>query len=192
MWASAPDRFEAGTPAIVNVIAFAKALLLRRHLGDDAFEDSAGETRTAATSCSVTTSSHYTGRELLHELRQTLIGRGARVPTVDGDRPFVNLDNAASTPTFEPIWDAVRQAWRQPAHVQQAIIREVKSIVADVVGAPPAEYDVIFTSNTTDAINLVAESEGRAARTAPSRSSSTRSSSTTPTSCRGARSPAPR
>ena len=29
------------------------------------------------------------------------------------------------------------------------------------VGAPPSEYDVIFTSNTTEAINLVAESTGR-------------------------------
>ena len=28
IWAKAPDRFEAGTPAIVNVIAFAKALRL--------------------------------------------------------------------------------------------------------------------------------------------------------------------
>ena len=32
MWAAAPDRFEAGTPAIVNVIAFARALSLRRQL----------------------------------------------------------------------------------------------------------------------------------------------------------------
>ncbi len=43
----------------------------------------------------------YSGRELLDELRQTLIGRGVRVPTAEGARPFVNLDNAASTPTFD-------------------------------------------------------------------------------------------
>ena len=114
-------------------------------------------------SCATTHSTELSGRELLHELRQTLIGRGVRVPTVEGARPYVNLDNGASTPTFEPIWAAVRQAWRQPAHVQQAVVQEVRSIVADVVGAPPAEYDVIFTSNTTDAINLVAESAGREA-----------------------------
>jgi selenocysteine lyase/cysteine desulfurase len=85
-----------------------------------------------------------------------------RVPTVDGDRPYVNLDNGASTPTFEPIWAAVRQAWRQPVDVQQDLVQEVRSIVAEAVGAPPAEYDVIFTANTTDAINLVAERAGRA------------------------------
>ena len=100
----------------------------------------------------------YSGRELLDALRQTLIGRGVRVPTAEGARPFINLDNAASTPTFEPIWNAVCQTWRQPAHVQGEIIQEVRAICAETLGAPPADYDVIFTSNTTEAINLVAES----------------------------------
>jgi len=163
MWATAPDRFEAGTPAIVNVIAFAKALLLRRHLGGGAFAEFPGEARTARAILFRDGLEPYSGRELLHELRQTLIGRGVRVPTVDGGRPFVNLDNAASTPTFEPVWDAVRHAWQQPVDVQQDLIREVRSIVAEAVGAPPSEYDVVFTANTTDAINLVAESEGLAA-----------------------------
>ena len=96
----------------------------------------------------------------MDELRQTLIGRGVRVPTVEGARPFINLDNAASTPTFTPIWDAVCQTWRQPRQVQDEIVQEVKSICAEVLGAPLAAYDVIFTSNTTEAINLVAESLG--------------------------------
>ena len=164
MWAAAPDRFEAGTPAIVNVIAFARALRLTRHFGDHAFEDTAAETRTAAEILHRDELDQHTGRALLRELRQTLIGRGVRVPTVEGARPYVNLDNGASTPTFEPVWAAVRQTWRQPAHVQQAVVQEARSIVADAVGAPPAEYDVIFTSNTTEAINLVAESTGREAR----------------------------
>ena len=53
-----------------------------------------------------------------------------------GARPYINLDNGASTPTFEPVWTAVCQAWRQPAHVQRAIVEAVEPIVADVVGAP--------------------------------------------------------
>jgi len=167
MWAAAPDRFEAGTPAIVNVIAFARALLLTRQFGERAFEGPAAATRTATEVLHVDDFGGSSGRALLDELRQTLIGRGVRVPTAEGDRPFVNLDNAASTPTFEPIWTAVRQAWRQPAHVQQDIVREVRAIVADAVGAPPAEYDVIFTSNTTEAINLVAERTRRGAGEGP-------------------------
>jgi selenocysteine lyase/cysteine desulfurase len=163
IWATAPDRFEAGTPAIVNVIAFAKALLLTQRLGDHAFEDTAAEKLTATEILRHDELDQYTGRELLHKLRQTLIGRGVRVPTVEGARPYVNLDNGASTPTFEAVWTAVRQTWRQPKHVQQEVVQSAKSVVADVLGAPSAEYDVIFTSNTTEAINLVAESLSREA-----------------------------
>jgi selenocysteine lyase/cysteine desulfurase len=155
IWASDPDRFEAGTPAITNIIAFARALQLAPSQGalavplvaDDAPElDQLGQ---------------YAGRELLGKLRQTLIGQGARVPTVDGERPYVNLDNGASTPTFKPIWDAVRGSWHQPTQARQALIAQARSICAEVLGAPLALYDVIFTSNTTEAINLVAESLGK-------------------------------
>ena len=160
MWAAAPDRFEAGTPAIVNVIAFARALRLRRHFGNHAFRCEDGAQRTAAEILQRDEFDQLGGRALLRALRQTLIGRGVRVPTVEGARPYVNLDNGASTPTYEPVWAAVRQAWRQPAHVQHAVVQEARAIIAAAVGAPPAEYDVIFTANTTDAINMVAESTG--------------------------------
>jgi len=80
---------------------------------------------------------------------------------LEGARPFINLDNGASTPTFEPIWEAVCQTWRQGEQVQGEIVREVRSICAEVLGAPEADYDVIFTANTTEAINLAAESLGK-------------------------------
>jgi selenocysteine lyase/cysteine desulfurase len=158
IWAKAPDRLEAGTPAIVNVIAFAKALRLIRQFGKDVFTSEAAEKCTPAEILLHDELEQFTGRELLAKLRQTLIGRGVRVPTVEGEKSFINLDNGASTPTFTPIWDAVRQMWRQPKSAQQAIVQEVKSICAEVLGAPSAAHDVIFTSNTTEAINLVAES----------------------------------
>ena len=100
----------------------------------------------------------FSGQELLAQLRQMLIGRTLRVPTLGGDRPYINLDNGASTRTFTLIWDAVCQAWRQPEQVHQALVEEVKSICAAVLGAPAAIYDVIFTANTTEAINLVSAS----------------------------------
>jgi selenocysteine lyase/cysteine desulfurase len=158
IWAKAPDKFEAGTPAIINVIAFAKALRLSQQFGKDAFQGADAEELSAAEILHHDELEECSGRELLDELRQTLIGRGARVPTLEGDKPYINLDNGASTPTFTPIWNAVCQTWRRPRQVQQEIIHEVKSICADVLGAPLAEYDVIFTSNTTEAINLTAES----------------------------------
>jgi selenocysteine lyase/cysteine desulfurase len=160
IWAAAPDRFEAGTPAIVNIIAFAKALRLLQRFGEDVFGDATDEMLSAADILLHDELDQYSGRELLDALRQTLIGGAVRVPTAEGAQPYVNLDNAASTPTFEPIWDAVRRTWRQPPHVRQGIVQEVRTICADVLDAPSSEYDVIFTSNTTEAINLVAQSLG--------------------------------
>ncbi len=158
IWANGADKFEAGTPAIVNVIAFAKALRLTQHFGNDAFQGPTAEKLAATEILYHDELEKYSGRELLDELRQTLIGQRVRVPTVEGAKPYINLDNGASTPTFTPIWDAVCQTWRQPRQTQQEIIHEVKSICADVLDAPLADYDVIFTSNTTEAINLAAES----------------------------------
>ena len=157
IWAKAPERLEAGTPAIVNVIAFAKGLRLIQLFGKDALQDATAGQLTATEILRHDELEEHSGRRLLDELKRTLIGRGVRVPTVEGSRPYVNLDNAASTPTLEPIWDAVRQTWRQPRQVQQEVIREVESVCASVLGAPSAAYDVIFTSNTTEAINLAAE-----------------------------------
>ena len=51
-------------------------------------------------SCTTTSWRRAPGGNCWTGLRQTLIGRGVRVPTVEGAKPYVNLDNAASTPTF--------------------------------------------------------------------------------------------
>ena len=158
IWADAPDRFEAGTPAIINIIAFAIGLRLIQQSGKQFFMDSPSEKHTASEILYHDELDKYAGRELLNELRQTLIGRGVLVPTVEGPKPFINFDNSASTPALMPVWNAFRQSWRQPGQVKQEIVQEVKSICAGFLGAPPAEYEVIFTSNTTEAINLAAES----------------------------------
>ena len=161
VWADPPDRFEAGTPAIVNVIAFARALRMVMLSGKDIFRNQVSEKLSAGEILYHDELEKYTGKELLEELRKTLIGRGAHVPTMEGSMPFINLDNSASTPTFTPVWNVVRHTWRQPFVVQQEIIHEVRSICAGFLGAPVALYDVIFTTNTTEAINLVAESFSR-------------------------------
>ena len=158
IWAKTPDKFEAGTPSIINVIAFAKALLMIRHYGNDAFKNVPGDKVSAMDILYKDDLEKYSGRNLLDELRQTLIGRNVLVPTIEGIRPYTNLDNAASTPTFTPIWEAVCQTWRQPVQVQQEIIHEVRCICSRVLGAPINDYDLIFTSNTTEAINLAADS----------------------------------
>ncbi|HET9655066.1 MAG TPA: aminotransferase class V-fold PLP-dependent enzyme [Kineosporiaceae bacterium] len=180
VWAAAPDRFEAGTPAVVNVIAFARALRLAKDAaapsegaalgpvrdavsppGEDAVGEQAVEQRSARDILRHDRLDGYCGPQLLAELRKTLIGQRIPVPTRGGLKPFVNLDNAASTPTFEPVWGAVQEAWRQPEPVRRDIVGEAKLICAEVLHAPPSDYEVVFTANTTEAINLVAQSLGR-------------------------------
>ncbi len=158
IWAHSPDRFEAGTPAIINIIAFARALRLIRHFGNNAFWNITGEKLSAVEILYHDELEEYSGKKLLDELRLTLIGHNVSVPTMEGTRYYINLDNAASTPTFIPIWNAVFRTWQQPRQVQQEIINEVRSICAKALGAPLTDYDVIFTSNTTEAINITAES----------------------------------
>ncbi len=160
IWADAPDKFEAGTPAIINIIAFGKALKLIRESGNDILPPATSQNLTARNILYHDELEKYSGQELLDELRHTLIGSGVSVPTLEGESPYINLDNSASTPTFTPIWKAFRQTLRQPVQIQQDIIREVRSISAEILGAPQDTYDLIFTSNTTEAINFAAESLG--------------------------------
>jgi len=160
IWAKDSDKFEAGTPAIINIIAFAKALQMIQQSGKDIFLNPSAEMLTAKEILYNDELEKLSGQELLNELRKTLIGSGAKVPTIQGIRTFINLDNSASTPTFTPIWNAFRQTIRQPEKIRQEVIREVKSICSGVFAAPLETYDIIFTSNTTEAINLAAESFG--------------------------------
>jgi selenocysteine lyase/cysteine desulfurase len=163
VWADDPHRFEAGTPGIVHVVTLAKALRVMQQMGTQCFAEQDGSAAGAAAAARASEILHkdellgISGRELLAALRKTLVGRGLRVPTAEGQRPYINLDNAASTPTFAPIWDAVRHTWRQPEAVQREIVRQVREIVAAFLGAPPAEYEVTFTYNTTEALNVVAQ-----------------------------------
>jgi len=157
IWADAPDRFEAGTPAIINVIAFARALQLIRHFGNDAFKDTLPDKLTARDILYHDELEKFSGQKLLEELRKTLIGRGMLVPTTEGEKPFINLDNGASTPTFTPVWNTVIRTWKQSGEAHREIIAEVRNICSEFLGAPQSVYDIIFTYNATEAINLAAE-----------------------------------
>ena len=158
IWADAPDKFEAGTPAIINIIAFARALTMIREKGKELFFNYLTPPQTPGEILYNDELDKYHGQELLDELRKTLIGRDLMVPSMHGPVHFINLDNSASTPTFTPVLNAFYQTLFQPVEVKQQIIQEVRNIIAGALGATLTKYDIIFTSNTTEAINLVAES----------------------------------
>ncbi len=157
LWADAPDKFEAGTPMIINAIALARALQLVKSFGPGAFVPEPGEPLTARDILYHDEFERLRGRELLLALRASEVGFDESVPTNTGFRRYIHFDNSASTPTFEPIWRAVCETWQQPEHVRREIGEETRIIVADFFGAPLEEYDVVFASNTTEALNIAAQ-----------------------------------
>jgi len=161
VWENAPDRFEAGTPPIINAVAFARALRIAGRFGVRAFEPSPQGAVSPLQILHQDDLLEFSGRDLLARLRRTTMGRGRLVPTAGGLSPYAHLDNAASTPTFRAVWDAVRQAWRLPEDRRAELVADVKVLCADFFGAPADRYDVIFTSNTTEAINIAAKALAR-------------------------------
>lgn len=156
--ANGAERLEAGTPAIINCIAFAVGLQLMEKYGIDAFLHDEASDMTVEEIFNTYGLEQLKGMELLTGLRKTLVGRGLKVPTLYGNKTYVNLDNAASTPTFEAIWETFRKAYRQQGQTKEAIIQHTRLLCSKFFNAPPDEYDIVFTSNATEAINLAAES----------------------------------
>jgi selenocysteine lyase/cysteine desulfurase len=155
VWADAPERYEAGTPAILNAIALAKALHMAQKGGKDIFQGREAiplaETQTKADL------DELVGDQLYEALCQRLIGADVPVPTSAGQRPYVNLDHGASTPTFVPIWEAAWHACGQPPTGQKAIVEETRQTCAALLDAPSDQYEILFCANTTEAINIAAK-----------------------------------
>ena len=92
--------------------------------------------------------------------------RPGLVPTLSGELvDYANLDHAASTPAFEGVARAVEAATRTYSSVHRgtgwlsrvtsAHYEAAREEVARFVGARPDDA-VVFTRNTTDAVNLLA------------------------------------
>ena len=97
-------------------------------------------------------------------LRDRIVGIDQRVPVLDGSlQPYVNLDNAASTPVLRDVLATVNQFmnWYSSVHrgsgfksrVATQAYEDARAIVARFVGANPSEHIVIFGKNTSEAIN---------------------------------------
>lgn len=158
IWKDAPEKFESGTPNIIGAIMLALALkLIQKHNNIDVFQQREAGGSTASILCTDDTDGD-SGLELLEQLSHVAIGRGSAVPTSEGLRPFVNFDNAASTPTLKKVWDAARRTLRQPEAMHREISIEVENIGAEFFHAPLDKYEVLFASNATEGIIIVAES----------------------------------
>jgi selenocysteine lyase/cysteine desulfurase len=98
------------------------------------------------------------------DLRQHIVGADQMAPLLDGRQvPYVNLDNAASTPALTDVMDAVQRFMPYYASVHRGTgfksrlstlaYDQAHEIVGRFVGANLASNTVIFGKNTTEAIN---------------------------------------
>jgi selenocysteine lyase/cysteine desulfurase len=103
----------------------------------------------------------------IEKLRPEIAGIDVQVPLLSGGtRPYVNLDNASSTPTFRPIVEKVDEFMRYYANVARGTgfksqvaswaYEESRRTIGRFLGADPATDTVIVTRNTTEALNRLA------------------------------------
>ncbi len=97
-------------------------------------------------------------------LRDRILGVDEQVPLLDGRRvPYVNLDNAASTPPlqdvmdelsrFMPFYSSVHRGTGFKSRLSTEVYERAHATIAEFVGADLSTNCVIFGKNTTEAIN---------------------------------------
>jgi len=100
-------------------------------------------------------------------LKDQIVGLDTRVPLLDGSFvPYINLDNAASTPPlrsvleavqrFLPYYSSVHRGTGFKSRVSTAAYDEAHEIIGEFVRADMSTNAVIFGKNTTEAINKLA------------------------------------
>ncbi len=107
----------------------------------------------------------------LADLRADIVGIDTPVPLLDGtERPYIFLDNAASTPSFRRVLRCIEDflPWYSGVHrgtgFKSVLATEVFDAAHDVVGrfvgADLATNTVIFLKNTTECVNKLANRAG--------------------------------
>jgi cysteine desulfurase/selenocysteine lyase len=98
---------------------------------------------------------------------ELFIGVDAKVPLPDGRLvPYINFDNAASTPSLRVVQQAVDRflVYYSSVHrgtgfksqLSTKVYEDTRHIVLRFMGASPQEHTCIFVKNTTEAINKLA------------------------------------
>ncbi|MCI0707348.1 MAG: aminotransferase class V-fold PLP-dependent enzyme [Ignavibacteriae bacterium] len=103
----------------------------------------------------------------LEDLRNEIVGIDVNVPLLDGtERPYVFLDNAASTPAFRSVLKSMEEflPWYSSVHrgtgykavVATNVYDETHRIAGEFVGADMTWNVVVFGKNTTECVNKLA------------------------------------
>jgi cysteine desulfurase / selenocysteine lyase len=100
----------------------------------------------------------------IRTVRDFVVGINEKVPLLNGrHEPYINFDNAASTPTISIITEKVNEflKWYSNVHrgtgfkskLSSQVFEEAREIIANFVHADLTESVVLFCKNTTEAIN---------------------------------------
>ena len=104
---------------------------------------------------------------LQSHLRDLVVGVAAKVPLINGESvTAINFDNAATTPPFNSVMQEIAEfaPWYSSIHrgagyksvFSSDIYENGREIIKKFVNADRAKDIVIYTKNTTEAINLLA------------------------------------
>jgi len=101
--------------------------------------------------------------EKIRLLREKVVGIDKKVPTLEGLKTYVNLDNSASTPTLKPILDKVSVflEWYSSIHrgsgfkslLSSEVYEDARTKVSEFVKANLEKKSIIFVKNSTEALN---------------------------------------
>ncbi len=102
-----------------------------------------------------------------HKFRHLFVGLDTPVPLYNGrQQPYINLDNAASTPpllsvqtavnAFMPFYSSVHRGTGFKSQLSTHAYEAARQAVLRFVNADPGEHTCIFGKNTTEAINKLA------------------------------------
>ena len=103
----------------------------------------------------------------IDNIKDFLVGRERQVPTLQGEmRRYINFDNAASTPTLQPVLDTINQfmPWYSSIHrgtgfksqLSTHLYEQSRDIVRQFCNVHDDLHTIIFGKNSTEAINKLA------------------------------------
>ncbi|MCG8608651.1 aminotransferase class V-fold PLP-dependent enzyme [bacterium] len=115
----------------------------------------------------VSTASHSNIAISWQNIRDHVVGCDVEIPIYGGKLvPYINFDNAASTPTLKPVLDKINDlmVWYSnvdrgtgfKSRASSCMFDEARNIVASFVNADLESKTIIFGKNATEAINKLA------------------------------------
>ncbi len=101
-------------------------------------------------------------------IRTDILGLDRKIPLADGTkRPYINLDNAATTPPLAPVVKAVQSflPWYSSVHrgfgyksqLSTEVYNEARRQIMAFFSAPAGEYTALFVKNASEGLNKLAQ-----------------------------------